>query len=110
MFAMRYRFLCPHHRQWLMRRPREVAPLWQSGMQAAQSHVARGEWERAFSQVGCAFEAAGLMVSSALHCNRDWLRRLSASEALLRLVVQRLTGESAVELDRSDNTHLARIH
>ena len=93
---MQYKFLCPQHRAWLENKPEKVEPVWAAGMETAQRLVARGEWHQALRHVGCAFEAARIMVSSAVHCNRDWLRRWNASEALLRMVVARLGGDTAV--------------
>ena len=83
---MSYQFLCPRHREWLTRHPEQVSSFWRSAMDAAQQAVSGGHWYKALPHAGCAFEAARLMVGDATSCNREWVSRHRASEALLRLV------------------------
>ena len=79
-------FICPRHRAWLADNPREVAPLWSRAMHRAQQLISKGDWSRALPQAGCALDAARLMVSDARYCDRTWVSRHRASEALVQLV------------------------
>ena len=85
-------FLCHRHRGWLADHPEKVPSFWQGAMDAAQSLIREGDWERALRHAGCALEAAGLMVGDARYCDRHWISRHRASSALLRMVSQRLCG------------------
>lgn len=83
-------FLCPRHREWLKNKPVEVESFWQQSMEVAQRNLALGKWQQAFPHAGCAYDAARLMVNQAEYCDRRWLRRYSASEALLKLALMNL--------------------
>ena len=90
---MSFRFLCPRHREWLADNPGEVPSFWAAAMHSAQQLVSNGLWYKALPHAGCALEAAKLMVGNARTCDREWVSRHRASEALLRMVDSRLGAE-----------------
>jgi len=100
-----YRFLCPGHRHWLTRHPENVLPVWKDAMEASHRQVCKGQWQNALKFAGTAFEAARLMVNNPQYCDRLWIQRWSASEALLRMVVQGLSGIDRVAVPASASVH-----
>ena len=89
-----YRFLCPRHRNWLLKAPRRAPSFWYAGMRAAQSLIARGRWHEALPHAGSAFEAAQVMVGDPHHCSREWLQRHTASRQLLTMVGEKLSWDA----------------
>jgi len=86
-------FLCARHREWLKNRPAEAESLWHRSMKVAQKNLALGKWQQAFPHAGCAYDAARLMINQAKYCDRGWLRKYSASEALLKLALINISPE-----------------
>jgi hypothetical protein len=61
---MKLQFLCPTHRQQLSTNPSYAISCWQNGVDTARSLIDVGQWHEALTHIGCAFEAAEIIMTS----------------------------------------------
>ena len=68
----------------------DAAFVWQRAMFNAQCLMAEGHWRDALPQAVSACETANQMASSGMGRAGGWTKKLSASKALLTVIVRRL--------------------
>lgn len=63
---MKLRFLCANHRKLLAQKPEQAIHCWQNGFETGQWLCEQRRWDEALSHVGCAYEAADIVLSSQI--------------------------------------------
>lgn len=61
---MRFNFLCIAHRQQLEAEASKAIRLWQDGFETGQFFCEQGLWSEAVCHIGCAFEAADILLTN----------------------------------------------
>lgn len=60
---MNQRFLCPNHRQWLQTNPAAVNAHFSDAQDTGQWYREQGLWSQALPYIGCAYEAAEIILA-----------------------------------------------
>lgn len=87
---MKLRFLCGVHRVRLVEKPDKAINCWQDGFDTGQYFCEQSMWEEALPHVGCAFEAAGIMLTTRAVAVESGCAIFCASALLLIDVFARL--------------------
>jgi hypothetical protein len=68
----------------------DAETLWRQAMFNAEENIAKGRWMNALPQVSCAMDTAVRMLAIKTVDARSWVRKRSASMALMTLVIRTL--------------------
>ena len=126
---MKLRFLCGQHRAQLNEQPEKAIHCWQNGFDTGQLFCEQHNWAEALPHLGCAFEAADIILTNQLvetesacelfvasatllldaYGNLDYLAQ---SQEVYWMAMQRLTNELAndTSIEASVAHHLDHLY
>ena len=98
-------YLCANHRQQLQNYPKQALKAWSKCYEAGQSLIAMGFDYDALAHLGCAYEAAEIVLSSNYYDTFDATTILTSSAATLakQLAAFGQTQESANVIELTSN-------
>lgn len=104
---MNQRYLCVNHKQQLKNYPRQAVRAWSKSYENGQSLIAMGFAYDALAHIGCAYEAAEIVLSAKIVDTLDAVAMLTSSAATLAKLLNEL-GQS-IESQNVINLTVQRI-
>lgn len=80
---MNQKYLCVNHKQQLRNHPRQAVRAWSKSYENGQSLISMGFSFDALAHIGCAFEAAEIVLSAQIVETLDAVAMLTSSAATL---------------------------
>lgn len=87
---MNQKYLCVNHKQQLRNYPRQAVRAWSKSYENGQSLISMGFSFDALAHVGCAFEAAEIVLSAKIIETLDAVAMLTSSAATLAKLLNEL--------------------
>jgi hypothetical protein len=88
-----YRFLCSSHRTYLHQNPSRAVAFWQTGFDTAQVFCDDGQWSEALPHIGCAYEAAEIILTTKPIVTAGTFELMTSSTVLLAFTFLKLGNE-----------------
>ena len=86
---MKLRFLCGHHRQWLLENPGAALGAWQQASDGSLQLLEAGRLNEATNYAGCALETSDILLSQhAEPCDQHITRFSRSAIRLAHLLVE----------------------
>ena len=90
---MNYKFLCSSHRTYLLQNPSRAVGFWQTGFDTAQVFCDDGQWSEALPHIGCAYEAAEIILMTKPIVTAGTFELMTSSTVLLAFTFLKLGNE-----------------
>ena len=101
---MNYKFLCSSHRTYLLQNPSRAVGFWQTGFDTAQVFCDDGQWSEALPHIGCAYEAAEIILMTKPIVTAGTFELMTSSTVLLAFTFLKLGNE-----EDARNVYLASV-
>ena len=80
---MKPEFICANHREWLRGHPVEAYNWWEKSLDAGKYHQEMHQWNESIRPLGCAFDAAAIIIEHANFVESNAIDRLSIAAQCL---------------------------
>lgn len=87
---MNQKYLCVNHKQQLRNYPRQAVRAWSKSYESGQSLIAMGFAYDALAHIGCAYEAAEIVLTANIVDTLDAVAMLTSSAATLAKLLNEL--------------------
>lgn len=87
---MNQKYLCVNHKQQLRNYPKQAVRAWSKSYENGQSLIAMGFMYDALAHIGCAYEAAEIVLSAKVVDTLDAVAMLTSSAATLAKLLNEL--------------------